>query len=435
MNGNWLGFGGAAALALTVQAAEPAWPEVPPIQLREDVFGVQLRVIREDRGDAGAKKFLLQAMAKDPQPHVKAYMAWFCLYGAGWGAPEMVDPQKGRRLAEEAIAEGSIVARDVLGRAIAQGIGNMADPQRAVQLMREAAAGGATRSMARLAFYHAIGWTVPQDLAEADRLANRAAELGQPLGLLEIGTAYAEGRIGDRPDVNKALQYFCAGAGHSDEDACEKLRDLEKAWISGAARCRLVIWIRRVNDGAKVLPSTVRREMASLEAVAGNDPEALVELARLHLTKHYTTLDYRQARLWLSQAAEAGNLPARFYLAQMRLRGEGGPKEPEAALAEIRALATAGEPHASNYLGWLHYWGTDEAPGIAKDAKLAFAYCRAAAERGLLIGLENLGTCYEFGIGTPVNYPLAVKVYWQAYLRGSRSASDRVRRILPFAKP
>ena len=104
------------------------------------------------------------------------------------------------------------------------------------------------------------------------------------------------------------------------------------------------------------------------------------------------------------------------------------------ALAEIRELAAQGDPQAANYLGWLHYWGAGEAPGIEKNERFAFDHCRQAAEHGLVNALLNVGFCYENGIGTPKSYELAVKVYWQAYLRGVPKAGEWVRRILPHIK-
>lgn len=47
---------------------------------------------------------------------------------------------------------------------------------------------------------------------------------------------------------------------------------------------------------------------------------------------------------------------------------------------------------------------------------------------------ENLASCYENGIGTPVNYALAAKIYWQAYTRGFVKGRDKVRRLMAFIK-
>jgi len=41
---------------------------------------------------------------------------------------------------------------------------------------------------------------------------------------------------------------------------------------------------------------------------------------------------------------------------------------------------------------------------------------------------------YEYGIGTPENYALAAKVYWQAYVRNIPAALEKVRRLVPHVK-
>ncbi len=426
-------------LSLPVRAADappgpPVWPEVPPEQLREDFFGVKLRLTREMSGDQGAKRFLLDEMARDPQPHVQAYFAWYCLFSKGWGVPEMFDPAKGKQVAEEAIQGGSMLARDVLGRAMVYDVGHLFDARRGMTLIREAAEGGVTRSMVRLAYSKAVGWNMPQDLAAAEKLAQRAAELGQPGGLFEIGEAFEKGQIGDRPDLDRAIRYYYAAAWHADSDAWRRLLELDKKGIAGARRSLLLTRLRQINDGAQIAAeSVIRKEIVELAAIASDDPATFVELGRARITGEFVKRDQKMARELLAKAVTAGHGPARFFLAQMKLRGQGGPKEP-AALGEIREMADAGDPYACAYLGWLYYWGVSEARGLKKDERLAFEYCRRAAERGLPVALMNLGLCYQHGIGTPENYGLAAKVYWQAFLRDIPAALEEVRRLVPHVK-
>ena len=168
--------------------------------------------------------------------------------------------------------------------------------------------------------------------------------------------------------------------------------------------------------------------------MAGDHPQALVELGRAHMDGEYARRDYKVARDCFTRAAAQGNREAEFFLAKMKLRGWGEEARPDAALGEIRALADDGLAEAANYLGYLYYWGTKEGAGLAKDEAKAFDYVRRAAEKGHPFALVNLGICYESGIGTPKNYPLAAKIFWQAYTRGYTAGRNRVRSLMAFIK-
>lgn len=418
--------------SLLATEATPRWPEASPAVLQEEVFGVRFRQMREIDGNKPALAFLRDEVAKRPSPAAKAFLAWVMLFSDGWGHPEMADPVGGIRLAEEAVAEGSVVARDVLARAKGFNLGGNAEPSAVAKLLQEAADAGATRSMARLGFFYAIGYGVPADLAKAERLVRRAAELGQPLGLVEIGQAYERGAIGGIPNFERALAYYDEASGHASPEAWAKLEELEKKNAPAAKLYRALGFLREANRATWLPPTRVREHVKTLTELGGDNPRVLVELGCAHLDGVYAKKDYAVARTYLGRAAAAGNREAEFLLAKMRLQGRGETAAPKAALADIQRLADEGQSTAMFYLGHLHYWGSNEAPGIQKDAAKAFEYVRRAAEKGHPYAVVNLGYCYEHGIGTPVNYALAAKVYWQAFTRGFPEARNRVRRLMPF---
>ena len=410
------------------------WPGGSKEQVAEDVFGVRFRQMLEIDGKRAALDFLQKEFQRAPRPPVKAYQAWILIYGQAWGYPEIVDQTRGLQLAEEAANEGSNVARDVLARAKGAGIGGPADPAQVTMLLALAARDGATRSMARLGYYYALGYGVPADLAVADRLARRAAELGQPNGLLEIGQAFEDGRIGGIPDFERAMGYYYEASCHGDSSAWAKLKELEKKNVPRARLYHALGYVREANRAAWIAPTRVREHVRTLTELAGEHPQALVELGRAHVDGVYAKTDYKLARSCFERAAKQGNIDAEFFLAKMKLRGFGEKASPAEGLAEIRRLADQGNGEAANYLGYLLYWAPSEAPGIEKSPEKAFAYVRQAAEKGHPFALANLGFCYEHGIGTPVNYALAAKVYWQAFTRGFVDARNRVRRIMPFVR-
>ncbi|MES2695444.1 MAG: tetratricopeptide repeat protein [Verrucomicrobiota bacterium] len=191
--------------------------------------------------------------------------------------------------------------------------------------------------------------------------------------------------------------------------------------------------MRAGNQAYWLAPTRVKEHLKELTRVAGDFAPALVELGRAHADGVFATTDYKLARTCFEKAAAQGNAEAKFLLAKMRLRGWGEKASPE-AITEIRAMADQGMGEAAYYIGHLYYWGTKEAPGIVKDPAVAFKYIRLAAEKGHPQAVVNLALCYEHGIGTPVNYPLAAKVYWAAWELGYIEGRNRVRKLMGFVK-
>ncbi|MBI5771833.1 MAG: sel1 repeat family protein [Verrucomicrobia bacterium] len=421
---------------VAARSAEPdlRWPGGTVQQIREDVFGVRFRQMREIDGSRAALDFLRKEFERDPRSEVKAYLGWMMLFSKGWGYPEMADEPRGLRLVEEAAREGSLVGRDVWARAKGYQMGGRAEPKLVMQQLAEASEGGSPHAMARLGYYYAIGYDGRSDGAAADRFARRAAELGQTFGLVQIGDAYAEGKIGGQPDIPRAMDYYFEAGCHADPEAWTKLGALAKKDTPGAKLLLSIGYVREANRAAWIAPTRVREHVAVLTTMAGERADALVELGRAHLVGEYAKRDHKVARDCFVRAAKQGNRDARVFLAMMKLRGWDETARVTEALADLQALAEDGVAEAANYLGYLYYWGTKEVGGLVKDEAKAFEYVRGAAEKGHPFALLNLGFCYEDGIGTPKNFGLAAKVFWQAHLRGYPDGKTRVRRLMAFIK-
>ncbi len=424
----------AILLVSLVRAQElKPWPDGTELQLREEVFGLRLRVGRELRGDAAGEKFLREAFARDPQPEVKAYMAWACLFGQGWGMPTLIDPVRGGALALEAAAEGSMVAVDVYGRAVGQGLIEGVPPVQSTKWLQRAATAGVPRSMARLGVCRVAGFGVMRNVEEGLRLARQAAELGIPDGLAEIAAGYEAGTLGGAANLEAALDLYAEAALHASGPAWARLTELAKT-NPRAKRLLVRARVREANDAAWMMEGKARGLVRELEQLAGDDPVALVELGEAYLVGYYAPRDYPKAKAYFERAAAQSSDDARYFLAKMQLRGFAGPKEPGPALERIQQLADWGNGRALAYLGYVNYWGTEEVPDGKKNELLAFRYTRQAAQRGDVWSLANLAFCYEHGIGTPENYVLAAKVYWQAFLRGYQPGREKTRRLLNFVK-
>lgn len=406
------------------------WPEVGEAQLREEIFGLRFRLLLEDKGAKAAREFLEKELARDPQPHVKAYLATICFFGPAWGMGPATDYERGQRLGKEAVAAGSVAAADALGRATAYGYGCTADCKEAVRLLRLAAQGGVARAMARLGVYRTCGIGEPADAQEGALWLARAAALGGSYGYVELGGRLEDAKPGDGSNLQDAIKMYSHALVYNDDQARKKLQALVKNNTPGAALYLALGEVNFAHEGGWLPPTRVREQVKTLRELAGDDAEALVELGRACMEGKFTKRDYAFAQECFKRAAQTGNTDARFFLSKMKLRGLGVPCEAEAALRELQLMVVQRNARAAAYLGYVHYWGADEAPGIKKDAHMAFVYSRAAAEMGSFMGQRNLVTCYEHGIGTPKNYALAAKVSWIVYGWGVPAALGHTRKLL-----
>lgn len=409
------------------------WPDAPPEVLREEIFGLRFRQALDRKGPDGARAFLQKEMAKGFQAPTRAYVAWVSLFSEAWGIPALVDASMARQLAEDAVVQGSAVAADVLGRARIYGLAGIGrDEKEGFALLERAVAQGLPRALAKKGVFLMQGVGGNVRIEEGAALVRRAAALGSLVGLEEVADGYAAGKIGQAADQVQALEYYYLLAQFNDGYGWKKLQQAEEGKIPGARLLRALAYVRFANDGGRLAPTVVRRHLATLEEIGQNDSRAWVELGEAHMEGIYAKRDYTKAQDYLRKARAAGNKEAGFFLAYARMRGFGVPREPRAAMAEMQALAEAGDGRAADRLGFLYYWGASDVPGLKKDPDQAFAFVRRGAEAGYQHSAMNLAFCYENGIGTKVNYILAAKMYSIASSAGYPAAEEKLVRTLAF---
>lgn len=411
---------------------ETRWPDVPPEQRREMAFELRMRVKCEIDGDAAGEKFLRREFARDPNPAVKTFMARMCFFGKDWGMPTLVDPARGRVLAEEAIAAGSASALEVLGCAAAEGLAPGLQPSEAIPFLQRGVERGVPRCMARMGWYQVTGWNQPVNFVQGMLLARRAAELGNPGGLVDIALAFEKGTAAGGPNVPAAAEIYRQAWRFGSRLGREGLERL----AASNERAQLLFAVERArvaNEGRWMMPKRGTEFIARLEAMNSPAPEALTELAIAHAEGYYTKRNVALAREMLETAKLSASEDAKFELARLSVEGIGSPRDP-AALEEIRAMADAGNARAAKYYGFVHYWGTSMVPGLKKDEAKAFRYMRLAAQKGDIFALANLAFCYEHGLGTKEDYLLAAKLYWEAFKQGFVDGSEKARRNLNFVK-
>ncbi len=423
----WLGAAEPAAPA-------PRWPEIDPALRNEEAFGLKFWIMLDQR-PSSVWSFLEDELKRRPDPYVKAYVAWCCFFGPNNGMGPKKDYARGRALAAEAMAAGSLVAQETLGRAIGLGLGGPADAVESARLLRAAANRGSMRALARLGRYEMFGYGVAPNAEAAERDLRRAAELG---GILVeyriIAGAYESGDQGLPRDLNRAVDCYYRIAYYGSRYVEKDFDKLEKLGAPNVRLYRALAMVHDANEGVWVTNARVRREVPVLEELGKDLAAAQYELGTVYIDDDWINHDFSKALEHLNRARGLGEDRANFSLARMRLLGRGAPRDEAGAMSDLQLLAADGDAHAETYLGALYYWGSSGAPKLPKDPHKAYEFTRQGAENGSIIGLVNLARCYEGGIGVPQDYLLAAKLYWVAHNRGYYRGGEYAIRLSHFVE-
>lgn len=412
-------------------APEPA----PSPAEQEQTYELRLERVLVTKGVAAVVKKLEADLRERPASYVKAWYANYLLYGAQLGVPAVVDLSHGFKLAEESAAEGAQFGVEMLGRAYGDGRGVARDVKVASRYLRQAAEAGRYGACIEIGKFHFFGVGGPPDRMQAEVWMRRAAWRGGTAGLAYLADWWEDPKYTPAPDPAKAnaLHYAAAEFG-----AVSSYRTLAARAEAGEPDAQKYLHLRlvvRATRGADPLPSKLKAAVKWLESHASPEDAAVqVALAEAMIVRTLPVYDPARAKAKLERVAAAGDLDARYVLADMAWRGIGQKAEPMRAVAEWRQLAEQGNAPALNAIGWLHWWGNGAPHGVEKDATKAFEYCRRAAEAGEGVATINVAECYAFGIGTPVNYYVAAKYYDLAEARGYVRAEKMKRRILGYLK-
>lgn len=97
--------------------------------------------------------------------------------------------------------------------------------------------------------------------------------------------------------------------------------------------------------------------------------------------------------------------------------------------AELEALhkrAASGNINAQHRLCYNYSYGKE---GLPKDDAKSFLWCKTAAEYGGSSSLTLYAEKYYFGIGVPVNYQTAFRLYKRAAKKGHRHAQYMIAKL------
>ena len=302
----------------------------------------------------------------------------------------------------------------------------------------------------------------------------RAAELGDPEGMYNLGDIYEDGKGEVTKDEEEAIVWYrkAVEAGHGksakalahiykDKDEAMTVEWYRKGIELGDSCCmynlgrsyeygeggltkdeaKAVEWYRKSakvdtscgcgmvalglsyengQDGLSV--DEVRAVELYRKAAALGHPSAMNKLGiRYEYGKGGLTKDETKAVEWYQKAAEAGDAYAMCNLGNCYEYGKGGLTKDEAKAVEwYQKAAEAGNARGMCYLGYAYARGQG---GLTKDEAKAVEWYQKAAEAGNATAICILGSYYECGKGGLIkDEAKAVEWYRKAAEAGNATA-------------
>jgi len=377
---------------------------------------------------------LLEQAAAQGHPYSQAYLAYLIFEGQA-GATEYA---RGFGLAQRAANADLAEGANELGRYYLMGIATKRDPKQAAKWFGRAGELGEPNGWYNLALLQESGDLGKPDLAEARKLAIRAAGRGHLLAAGMAGRMLYRAEGGPR-DRAGAYPYLKTLAEEGVADAQNMLASLlmsgdgapanpvaamdwwEKAALQGhgaavnnfttylamgrgrkadPARARQLLAAQAAKDYA---PSQFRWAMWQEQGWQGTprDLKAALDWYRRAAENGHAAAAFKYASYleagegmpadlaaalrWYRAGAERGNAPAQFQLARLLFNGEGGPADPAAAARWLERSAGQGYPEALFVLGDQAWRGE----GRPADPALAWAYLRLAEDAGVAEAADN----------------------------------------------
>lgn len=427
-----------SALFMLIPVRAESMPDKDPQGIgadAEETFELRMERILQKSGRKGLVDVLRKETSTNYRPYAAAWLANYLLYGDIFGLAEVHDENAGMAMAKKAMEEGSIFAKEMVGRAMVDGRGvSQRRPNEGAKLLQEAAETGRFTAMAELAKLYFYGYGVPRDLGQAETWARRAAYRGAPYMLHSFGVWTEEGKAGWKADMTRACRYYLEAAEWGNGAARQRLQALEKAGTPEARISLQMLLLFDLAAGGDFTTPRIKRAVQILEAECPEDPQVLVAVGQIRMERMQPVYDHTKAWAQFEKAAQKGETDGLYHQAEMIRRGIGRKKDVPTALAKIHELAERSNAHAMGRLGWLYYWGAEENRQQTKDEAKAFTYAKKAAHAGDMTSVLNTGFMYEHGIGTPVNYYMSARYYSIAEDVGYRDATRRKNAALAFIK-
>ncbi len=320
--------------------------------------------------------------------HLDARMqlAWHYTNGAGVEQ----DYAAARRVVESLVEDDNAYGINLLGDIYYYGNGAEKNNAKALKYYQLAADRGEAAAQHNLAYMYANGEGVAADDAIAVKYARLAAESGQIDAMGLLAGLYLEGRGGLPKDAEEATRWYTRAAEAGEHYAQFNLGlNYENGLGVEKDRQKAIYWLKKSaaqqNAGAK-------RVLGQIHRVMGGES------------------NFKLAKEWLTQAIDAGDIEAPFYLALMHERGEGVPTNKQEAFRLYKVAAEKGIAAAQFNLGVYHRNGI----ATAVDYDTALAWFKKSAAQDFPEGINALGDVHYFGHGVEKDYKIAIRYFKQA---------------------
>lgn len=179
-------------------------------------------------------------------------------------------------------------------------------------------------------------------------------------------------------------------------------------------------------SGLGVKPDMKQAVSWYTQAADGNDPAAMVELARIELFGEVKDRDLVKARDLLSKALALGRKDAEYGLGLIAMSSAKGLQEDDvAAFQHFRAAAENGDGDAAYALASLYEQGL----GVARDIREVAHWMGVAASLGSVPGEMEYGIMVYNGDGVKADPELAAKWFLKSAVAGNAIAADRLARL------
>jgi TPR repeat protein len=149
-----------------------------------------------------------------------------------------------------------------------------------------------------------------------------------------------------------------------------------------------------------------------------SSPESLAILGAMYLRGTMVPQNFLEAKQWLIQAAEQGNMAAQNDLAYLYYNGLGGKRDYARALELYEKAALQGDPMAQANTGLMYASGT----GTGTDKAKGYAWYSLAASRGNTIAAINRNS-------------LMAEMSWEELNRAQAISLDLYRRVEKMETP
>ena len=240
------------------------------------------------------------------------------------------DVELAMRLLMEAAEAGSAVAADRLSFAYGTGEGVPMDLAEAFRLQRQAAQAGSASAQLRVGLQYLSGAEVDADPIEARKWLEAAAAQGDARALFALAGTYLEATYAET-DMDLLLPPLARAAELGEPAALRQLGTL------------------LLRDQERLDPE---RGLHALEQAAATFPELATTIGLNYLAGRVVERDLERAVRWLSEGEAAGNLGAKVWIAELHERGLGLAQDLELA-EEIRGeILRSASARDKNTIAW-----------------------------------------------------------------------------------